>query len=99
MAAAATVDSGQGGMRSVGSADFQAFEEWKAMTAAAAMEAGSDDGGEWDDQDYALGAVALPVGQATPVSVVQCNDRGPYHRTTAAKRMQRHFLAAELLYI
>jgi hypothetical protein len=28
-----------------------------------------------------------------------CNDRGPYHRTTAAKRMQRHFLAAELLYI
>jgi hypothetical protein len=29
----------------------------------------------------------------------ECNDRGPYHRTTAAKRMQRHFLAAELLYI
>jgi hypothetical protein len=29
----------------------------------------------------------------------QCNDRGPYHWTTAAKRMQRHFLAAELLYI
>jgi hypothetical protein len=28
-----------------------------------------------------------------------CNDRGPYHRTTAAKRMQRHFFAAELLYI
>jgi hypothetical protein len=32
-------------------------------------------------------------------SVYECNDRGPYHRTTAAKRMQRHFLAAELLYI
>jgi hypothetical protein len=29
----------------------------------------------------------------------KCNDRGPYHRTTAPKRMQRHFLAAELLYI
>jgi hypothetical protein len=28
-----------------------------------------------------------------------CNDRGPYHWTTAAKRMQRHFLAAELLYL
>jgi hypothetical protein len=32
-------------------------------------------------------------------SAPPCNDRGPYHRTTAAKRMQRHFLAAELLYI
>jgi hypothetical protein len=32
-------------------------------------------------------------------SLSHCNDRGPYHRTTAAKRMQRHFLAAELLYI
>jgi hypothetical protein len=28
-----------------------------------------------------------------------CNGWGPYHRATAAKRMQRHFLAAELLYI
>jgi hypothetical protein len=41
-----------------------------------------------------LGHEIVPNGKAP-----QCNDRGPYHRTTAAKRMQRHFLAAELLYI
>jgi site-specific DNA-cytosine methylase len=36
-------------------------------------------------------------GQARGLTDPRCNDRGPYHRTTAAKRMQRHFLAAELL--
>jgi hypothetical protein len=43
----------------------------------------------------------LAAAEARKLSVCAdfCNDRGPYHRTTAAKRMQRHFLAAELLYI
>jgi hypothetical protein len=60
--AAAAINVGGGEMRSVGATDYQAFEEWRAMTPAAAMEAeGSDEEGEWDDQDYALGAVALPL--------------------------------------
>jgi hypothetical protein len=28
-----------------------------------------------------------------------CNDRGPYHWTTAAERMRRHFFTAKLLYL
>jgi hypothetical protein len=63
VAAAAAVDVAHGEMHSVGSADFRAFEEWRSMTAAVATTAeGSEEDGEWDDQDYALGAVALPVG-------------------------------------
>jgi hypothetical protein len=47
-----------------------------------------------------IGCIGLALRIECFVSVhVNCNDRGPYHRTTAAKRMQRHFLAAELLYI
>jgi hypothetical protein len=38
-------------------------------------------------------------GVEKPQTALICNDRGPYHRTTAAKRMQRNFLAAELQYI
>jgi hypothetical protein len=58
VAAAAAPIAELGGMRSVGSEEFRAFEEWKAMTAAVATEAeGSKEKGDWDDQDYALGAV------------------------------------------
>jgi hypothetical protein len=77
VAAAAAIDAAQGGMRSVGSADFQAFEEWQAMTAAVATEAeSSGEDEEWDDQGYALGVVALPVGRGTPGPVVQLAAAG-----------------------
>jgi hypothetical protein len=70
-----------GEMRSVGSAVFQAFEEWRAMTTAmATSEAeGTEEDGEWDDQDYALGAVALRVGQGAVLSgsgtLGRCRDK------------------------
>jgi hypothetical protein len=50
-------------MRSVGAFEFQAFEEWRAMAAAVDTEAeeSGEDEGEWDDQGYALGAIALPL--------------------------------------
>jgi hypothetical protein len=77
VAAAAAPAATQGDMRSVGTADFQAFEEWKAMTAAVATEAErSEDEYEWDDQDYALGAVALPLGQTGPAPAVHLAAAG-----------------------
>jgi hypothetical protein len=50
----------------VADAEFAEFQAWKAMSqAAAAVEAQEEgsEGSEWDDQEYELGAVALPVGQ------------------------------------
>jgi GNAT superfamily N-acetyltransferase len=74
--AAAALDAAPETMRRVGSADYRAFEDWRAMTAAAAMEAeGSGEDGKWDDQDYALGAVALPAG---------CGMAGPAVHLAAA---------------
>jgi hypothetical protein len=53
------------GSVSVADAEFAEFQAWKAMSqAAAAVEAQEEgsEGSEWDDQEYELGAVALPVG-------------------------------------
>jgi hypothetical protein len=77
VAAAAALDAAKGEMHSVGLADFQAFEEWRSMSAAVATEAeGSEEDDGWDDQDYALGAVALPLGQAAPLLLVQVAAAG-----------------------
>jgi hypothetical protein len=77
VAASAALDAAPGALRSVGSADYRAFEEWRAMTAAAATQAeGSEEDGEWDDQDYALGAVALPMGREAPSPAVHLAAAG-----------------------
>jgi hypothetical protein len=77
VAAAAAPAATQGDMRSAGAADFQAFEEWKAMAAAVATEVErSEDEYKWDDQDYVLGAVALPLGQMGPAPAVHLAAAG-----------------------
>jgi hypothetical protein len=74
-------------MRSVGASDFQAFQEWKAMTAAVATEADSsgEDEGEWDDQDYALGAVALPLEGAERVQLAAAGTKAGAEKARATR--------------
>jgi hypothetical protein len=74
-------------MRSVGTSDFQAFEEWKAMTAAMATERDSsgEDEGEWDDQDYALGATALPLERAERVQLAAAGTKAGAEKTRATR--------------
>jgi hypothetical protein len=56
------------GPQSVSDSEFAEFQAWRARTQAAAatgvaLGAEDEDGGEWDDQEYKMGAVALPVQQ------------------------------------
>jgi hypothetical protein len=63
VAAAAVVQRGSPG---VNEADFAEFEAWKARSQAAmatGVEAEEQEGDEWDDEEYELGAVALPYGE------------------------------------
>jgi hypothetical protein len=64
--AAAATGEGPGGAGSISAEDLGAFQEWKAMAQAAAAppaEEHKDDG--WDDYEYELGAVALPLEEVT----------------------------------
>jgi hypothetical protein len=68
VAAAAAV---QQGSPVVSQAEFAEFQAWRARTQAAAAtraspDSGEDSGGEWDDQEYEMGAVALPVEATQP---------------------------------
>jgi hypothetical protein len=63
------------GPRSVSDAEFAKFQAWRARTQAAAAtgvapDAEDGDEGEWDDEEYEMGAVALPVEE------VQVQRRG-----------------------
>jgi hypothetical protein len=57
--------SGAAGPPGVSEAEFAEFQAWKARSQAAVatgvQDEGSDSKGEWDDQEYRLGAVALPM--------------------------------------
>jgi hypothetical protein len=92
-AASAAVPAGTGGgMRSVGASEFQAFEEWRAITAAVATEEDSsrEDEGDWDDQDYALGAVALPLeGPEKGVQVAAARTKGGAEKARAMRAVSK----------
>jgi hypothetical protein len=65
MAAAAT-GGGPGGAGGISAEDLRAFQEWKAMAqAATAPPAKEDEEDGWDDYEYELGAVALPLKEMT----------------------------------
>jgi hypothetical protein len=59
---AAATGEGLGGAGNISAEDLRAFQEWKAMAqAAAAPLAQEDKEDEWDDYEYELRAVALPL--------------------------------------
>jgi hypothetical protein len=88
-AAALAVPAGaEGGMRSVEFLGWQAFEEWRAMTAAVATEAegSGEEEEEWDDQGYALGAVALPLeGTVGMVQVAAAGTKAGAEKARATR--------------
>jgi hypothetical protein len=60
--AAVATGEGLGGAGNISAENLRAFQVWKAMAQAAAAppaQEGKKDG--WDDYDYELGAVALPL--------------------------------------
>ncbi|GAQ93292.1 hypothetical protein KFL_014220010, partial [Klebsormidium nitens] len=76
--------------QSVSSAEFAEFQAWK-MSAQAATAVGASDeeeeGSEWDDQEYELGAVALPLGTPGVVMAAAGTKEGAHKaRATRAAR-------------
>jgi hypothetical protein len=64
--AAAVTGEVSGGAENIIAEDLRAFQEWKAMAqAAAAPPMHGDEEEEWDDYEYELGAVALPLDEKT----------------------------------
>ncbi|GAQ91508.1 hypothetical protein KFL_007970030 [Klebsormidium nitens] len=74
--------------QSVTSAEFAEFQAWKATAqAAAAVGAGEeeDEGSDWDDQEYELGAVALPlVGPGVVMAAAGTKEGAVKARATRA---------------
>jgi hypothetical protein len=64
--AAAATGEGPGGVGSISTEDLRAFQEWRAMAqATAAPPAEADEEDEWDDYEYELGSVAIPLDEMT----------------------------------
>jgi hypothetical protein len=86
--AAIAVPTPRGGGMMVSEAELQAFQDWRATTQAAVaarVDEEEEDGSEWDDEEYALGAVALPAGCGGPTSMGAAGTKAGAEKARATR--------------
>ncbi|GAQ91734.1 hypothetical protein KFL_008410050 [Klebsormidium nitens] len=76
----------------VSGAKLRAFQEWRASSQAALAtraDEGEEEDFEWDEQEYALGAVALPVSEGTPNNMAAAGTRAGAEKAKATRAAKR----------
>jgi hypothetical protein len=89
--AAAALAAPGGGMM-VSKAELRAFHDWRAATQASVaprVEDVEEDRSEWDEEEYALGAVALPAKGCGTISMAAAGTKAGAEKARATRAARR----------